>query len=256
MSDTHSPNSAPAGSVARLDPAPTLVLVHGAWHGKAGWDPLLPYLAEAGVPVAVVQLPGVGRAPGGHDLAGHVRFLRSELAALPGPLVVCAHSYGGAVLTEAAADSSNVVGLIYLAAFQLDVGESCADVNTPAPESERQGLRAVVDGDYLRVPPSAAPGMFYGDCSAARIRTALAELTPEHVRTVTVPVGAAAWRRIPSTYIVCARDAAISPEAQRALARRAGRVHTLDSAHSPMLSVPGELAALLVDEVRRFDRAS
>ncbi|MFC7582625.1 alpha/beta fold hydrolase [Nonomuraea antimicrobica] len=110
---------------------PTLVLVHGAWHGGWSWDPVLPALAAHGVPAHVVDLPGVGRAPGGHDLAGHAAYLREEVARLPGPVALCGHSYGGAVLTEAA--PADAVVLIYLAAFLLRPGESCVDANAATP---------------------------------------------------------------------------------------------------------------------------
>ncbi|WP_433241725.1 alpha/beta fold hydrolase [Streptosporangium sp. CA-135522] len=236
-------------TVAEKESKPTLVLVHGAWHGRWAWDPLLPFLRQAGIPVLAVQLPGIGRGPGEHDLAGHAAFLRAELQATTGPVVVCGHSYGGAVVTEAAAGLDNVKGLVYVAAFMVDVGESCVDANVPAPVLPDPTLGTVREGDYLRVPAAAATQMFYGDCTPQQARTAIAGLTPEHVKTVSTPVTRAAWREIPSTYVVCENDNAILAHVQTRMARRAKRSLVMDSAHSPMLSRPRELATLLTQAV-------
>lgn len=235
---------------------PTLLLVHGAWHGRWAWDPVLPLLAEAGIKFATVDLPGVDRAPGRHDLAGHVEYVRAELARVAGPVVICGHSYGGAVISEAAGNLPNIAGLVYLAAFMIEPGQSCADVNRPIAPPPDPALAAVSDGDYTRVPESAARHLFYGDATDEQARAAARRLTPEHVDTVRTPVTEAAWQFIPSTYIVCARDAALSPHIQREMARGAARVLTIDSAHAPMLTRPKELAALLVGTVRgaRRDR--
>lgn len=229
---------------------PTLLLVHGAWHGSWAWDPLLPKLAEAGVRARTVDLPGVGRAPGRHDLTGHVAWLRGELARSTGPVVICSHSYGGAVVSDAADGMPTVAGLVYLAAFMIEAGQSCADANKPAPTPPDPTLTSVRDGDYLRVPEPAARHMFYGDATEAQAVAAARRLTPEHVGTVTAPITRAAWRSVPSTYVVTERDAAILPEVQHRLARNASRTLTIDSGHSPMLTRPDELTALLVGTVR------
>lgn len=235
-------------------PPPTLVLVHGAWHGAWAWDLLVPLLEAAGIPTRAVQLPGVGRGPGDHDLRGHADFLRAELAALPGPLALCGHSYGGTVLTEAADGAADVRTLIYLTAFMLEPGESSADANSSAPAPPDPALAPHTEGDYLHVSPAAAHWMFYGGCPPEEAKRAAARLTPEHVGTVNAPVTRAAWRSIPSTYIVCRRDRALPGPAQRAMARRATWRAELDTAHSPMLSHPAKLAALLAEAARRTAR--
>lgn len=229
---------------------PTLLFVHGAWHGSWAWDPLLPKLAEAGIESRAVDLPGVDRAPGRHDLAGHVEYLRAELAQLTGPVVICSHSYGGAVVSEAADGVPAVAGLVYLASFMMEPGQACTDVNTPAPGPGDPALAPVLDGEFLHVPEPAARHMFYGDATEAQARSAARRLTPEHVGTVTSPISVAAWQSIPSTYIVCAKDAAVPPDVQYEMARHATRTVTLDSGHAPMLTQPSELAALLTGIVR------
>jgi len=229
---------------------PLLLLVHGAWHGAWAFDPLLPLLAEAGVEARAVQLPGVGRGPGRHDLAGHTAALRAEIVASDRRLVVCGHSYGGAVVTQAAVGASNVDRLVYLAAFMLAEGESCADANAPIPPAPN-GCTPVVEGDYLTVSADAAQYLFYNGCPADLAARAAGRLTPEHLNTVRSDVDRAAWRDIPSSYLVCERDNALAPEAQRRMAKRADECQVLDSGHSPMLGARAELATLLVDCVRR-----
>ncbi|MFC7582624.1 alpha/beta fold hydrolase [Nonomuraea antimicrobica] len=102
----------------------------------------------------------------------------------------------------------------------------------------------------MHVSPVAARHLFYDDCPAEPAEAAIARLTPEHVATVGSPVTRAAWTEAPSAYIVTAKDRAISPTAQRAMAERAGRRYEIDSGHSPTLTRPDELAALLARAIR------
>lgn len=234
----------------------TLVLVHGAWHGGWAWDHLMPFLSAAGLRTHAVQLPGVGRGAGRDDLVGHSEYLEAELAAIPGPVVLCGHSYGGAVITQASAAASNVVALIYVAGFMLDVGESCADVNrwSPAPAQRHRG--AWRSGSYVHVSADYALSMFYGGCSPEQAAAAAARLTPEHVGTLTTAATSAGWRDIRSTYVLCKADAAIPVETQRAMAHRATCQVELESAHSPMLSQPEELSHLIVRALEERTRRS
>jgi pimeloyl-ACP methyl ester carboxylesterase len=220
---------------------PVLLLVHGAWHGSWSWATLPQRLGAAGVQVRAVDLPGRGRGPAGpHDLAGHARYLRAVAEEIDGRVAVLAHSYGGAVATEALAGLPRLATLIYLAAFLLEPGESCKDANAATPDLG-PGLSPELDGDYLVVSPAAARAMFYGDCTQEQAAAAAARLTPEHLGTVTSPVTAAAWRDVPATYLVTRDDKSISAEAQRAMADKAAWRAELDSGHSPMLTRPAEL---------------
>src|SRR5689334_12110464 len=112
----------------------TVVLVHGAFHGAWCWSKVVPLLEEAGIPVVAVDLPGHGDSPGPpgdlYDAAAHVRAALDGIAGLK---VVCGHSYGGAVITEATADRADVTQLVYLAALMPDVGET---VGATMPEVE------------------------------------------------------------------------------------------------------------------------
>jgi pimeloyl-ACP methyl ester carboxylesterase len=237
---------------AQPGPEPVLLLVHGAWHGSWSWATLPRLLGASGVRTLAVDLPGRGRGPdGGHDLAAHASYLRSVAAGIDGPLAVLTHSYGGAVATEALAGLPRLSTLIYLAAFMLEPGQSCRDANVGTPDGG-PGLSPELDGDYLVIPPTAARYMFYGDCPAEQADAAAARLTPEHLGTVSSPVKAAAWRDVPTTYLVTRADNAISAQVQRAMAAKATWRAELDSGHSPMMSDP---AALAEQVLAALDRA-
>ncbi|WP_326557510.1 alpha/beta fold hydrolase [Micromonospora sp. NBC_01796] len=224
---------------------PTLLLVHGAWHGSWSWQKLEGKLAADGwatrsvqLPSAVVQDAPAEPLPGMYDDADVVR---TALAEISGPVVVVAHSYGGIPVTEATAGATNVVHLVYLASYQLDVGEAMLPFHgVPVPDS-LAGTLPVTDPATGR----ARGDFFYQDLDVAEAAEANARLVPQSVRACFEPVTRVGWRSIPSTYVVADKDQALSPSDQERMARRAGAVHHLPSGHSPFLSMPGALASLL-----------
>ncbi|MEU1285218.1 alpha/beta fold hydrolase [Kitasatospora sp. NPDC005856] len=228
---------------ARTD-RPAFLLVHGAWHGAWCWDALRTALDAAGWRSHTVDLPSSaahpdGAHPDGARPAGLLEdaaAIRDRLRRIDGPVVTVAHSYGGAPTTEAIAGATDVVRAVYLAAFQLDAGESVFSfLGAPAPKD-----------DTGRTPPNPdARRMYYTDVPAAEADRAVARLTPQNVRSFTQPVATAGWRTVPSSYIVCEHDQALEPARQHELAARADTVHRLPSGHAPFLSMPGELAVLL-----------
>src|SRR5687768_16528264 len=136
---------------------PTLVLVHGAWHGSWCWEPLADALGD--VPVQTVDLPSAGDDPAAlGDLYADAAAVRSALSSIGGPTVLLGHSYGGVVITEAVTADSGVAHLIYLCAFLLDEGESlaCAVGGTVPPWQD-------VRGDHVLVRTPAE--IFYNDVS-------------------------------------------------------------------------------------------
>ncbi len=224
----------------------TIVLVHGAWHGAWCWERVVPLLEQRGLSVRTVELPSVG--PSGSDrpdLTDDAAAVSAVLDAVGGPILLCGHSYGGMVITRAAADRSDVNRLVYLCAAMPDSGESGAAV------FERAGITAgwlVVDDGLMSVDPEQASSVFYGDCDSETQQAAITRLRPMSVAPHLEPVPTAAWRSIPSTYVVCTRDMAIPTEAQRrAFAPQAGEVVELDAGHSPFLSQPAAVAELLAD---------
>ena len=227
------------------DERPTMLLVHGAWHGPWVWAPLQSTLAGLGWATRTVPLPsssGTADPAGvGPGVAEDAAVVRRALDDVDGPVVVLAHSYGGIPVSQATAGATGVAHVVYLAAYQLDAGESMFSFHgVPAPESPA-GLMPIT-GD-----PRA---MFFQDVPDDLAEQALAQLGPQSLRSCTEPLTAAGWHTIPATYLVCERDGALPVELQEQLALRSGAVRRLPSGHSPQLSMPGELAAVLTDVVR------
>ena len=231
----------------------TVVLVHGAFHGAWCWDRVVPLVEVAGVPVIAVDLPGHG-ADGGPpgDLYAHSDWLRGFLESIPGPVVLVGHSYGGAVITDAAAGVPAVARLVYLAAIVPDAGETMTTVMPDRvaddePVSSVPGAMSVDSDGNLVVDSERAVEAFYADCSDADVEFALARLCPQSATSFGQPVRAAAWRTIPSTYVICHDDRAVSLGFQRALASRTTDVVEMSTSHSPFFSQPSRVADVLVE---------
>jgi pimeloyl-ACP methyl ester carboxylesterase len=225
----------------------TLVLVHGAWHGSWCWQRVVPELAQLGVPVRTVDLPSVApgaevRAAGSTALSADAAAVRAVIDELATPVVLCGHSYGGMVISLAGAGCARVTGLVYLCAFMPDAGQSLVTSGGGKPAS---WVRSLEDGTTLPEIERAAE-LFYADCDRATQDWAVGLLRPHHAGAFAEPVPEPAWRNVPATYIVCAQDRAIPPEVQREqFAPKARQTFQLQASHSPFLSQPAALAALL-----------
>jgi pimeloyl-ACP methyl ester carboxylesterase len=225
---------------------PTIVLVPGLWHGGWAWHKVEQELKKRGFPTMAVTFPGRDRAPGDPSFAGHCAHLRAELAAVEGPAVVVAHSYGGAVVTEAA-NPERVGAMVFVAAFALEPGESIADVvDGRATQDDAVAADSIdVSQGLLEVDRETAIAGFYHDCDPQEAEAAASRLTPEDPSTRTARVSTASWRRIPSEYVVCTDDRAITVERQRLLANRLDAYVDIDSGHSPMLCKADVLADII-----------
>jgi len=218
------------------DPA-TVVLVHGAWHGAWCWDEVAARLRADGTPVVAVDSPSV--AAGG-DMYDDARNLRDAIAEAGGETVVVGHSYGGVVATEGAAGVQGVRHLLYLTAFMLDEGESLSTIAGSTPPAWQ-----VPDPDGRTLSVVGAQQVFYNTCDPEVADMAAARLRPQTIASFVQPVKSVAWRDVPSTYVICDRDNAIPVPAQEAMAARADTTHRLDSDHSPFLTDPDAVAALI-----------
>jgi pimeloyl-ACP methyl ester carboxylesterase len=225
-----------------------VVFVHGACvrDGAWWWHWAAALLSERGIASHAALLPSCGEtgsAPGamGPSLADDVASVRACLQESDEPAVVVAHSYGGVVASEAAAQVPQVRHLLYIAGFLPEAGESLASFGdgTPAPY-----LDIGQDGTF-GVRADVAVETFLQDCDEQAAEQACARLVRQSAAVVTQPVAAAAWKDIPSTYVVCARDNGTSPDTQRAQSKRAGRAVELSSDHHPFLSQPGAVADLI-----------
>ncbi len=221
----------------------TIVLVHGAWGGAWCWERVVPLLEERGVPSIAVELPSAGGDPlEPPGLADDVAAVIGALDAAGGRAIVCGHSYGGVVVTAAAAGRSDVAHLVYLCAFMPDIGESLLILTGgPAPWIQRlEDGRTLPDIERL-----ATSG--YADCDEQTRDDAIARLRPHVTAPFAEPIASAAWREIPSTYVVCTEDRSIPVELQReTFAPRAGEAIEIAASHWPHLSQPELVAGILL----------
>lgn len=229
-----------------------VVLVHGAWHGAWCWSALQAELDRHGVPSFALDLPGHGTSaePLG-DMHGDASAVASFIDRLGTEVVLVGHSYGGAVITEAALHTTHVGHLVYLTAFVLDEGESMVSVAVladlpPEPEELLGNARNRGEHGTLVLDPQAAIPALYGHCTPDVQQAAAARLCPQAIASFVQPATGAAWRTTPSTYVRCTDDRAIAINHQDAMAARCSSVETLPTDHSPFASMPAETAALLV----------
>jgi pimeloyl-ACP methyl ester carboxylesterase len=217
--------------------SPAVLLVHGAWHGAWAFDELLPHLAAAGLDASTVDLPSSG-SPG--PMSDDAALVRAALDKLGRPTIVVGHSYGGIVISEGAAAAPNAAGLVYLCAFMLDTGGSLlATIGGETPSwvaiDPEAGMSTITD-------PIPA---FYGDVEPGLAQRSVERLGPQSMASFAEAQTQAAWQDTPSTYVICERDGAIPPELQAVMSANAGTVHRLDASHSPFLSRPAEVAAIV-----------
>jgi pimeloyl-ACP methyl ester carboxylesterase len=213
-----------------------VVLVHGAWHGAWCWDGVVVELHRLGVQVTAVELPLAG-------LHADVAAARSAIEAAGPASVVVGHSYGGSVISAAAAGLP-VARLIYLAAFLTESG-----ADTSALVSGKLGESIVVGERGYTVDPAAIPELFYGDSDPARAAEMIARLRPMPFDTSGPLETEPAWRSIPATYVVCTNDQAIPASSQRQMAARAEAVIEWPTDHSPFVTRPSAVAELIASYV-------
>ncbi|OBJ23118.1 alpha/beta hydrolase [Mycobacterium colombiense] len=222
-------------------PRPAVLLVPGAWHGRWSWHKVWCALAARGWQTYIAELPSTSE-PGlpRKSLRDDVAAIRMQIDRIGRPVVIVSHSYGGAVVSEGAANMSDVRHLVYVAGFQLDVGESVLSL-----ASGRVPAWWVIDGELVM--PGKPYEVLYPDVPSVVARRAVAELQPFSVASFNQRATAAAWRATPSTYIVCERDRAVSVELQEMLSTRATYVRRLATGHSPFLAAPGQLTKLIIE---------
>ena len=225
---------------------PTLVLVHGAWHGSWCWSQVVEQLDAHGRPSATVDLPSSGHDPaalgGLHD---DVASVRAVLDGITGPKVLVGHSYGGLPVSAAAAGRDDVVGVVYVCAFVLDEGDTLLGAAGGEPPAFW-----VLSDDGASITASDPVAVFYADCDPAVAERAVARLGHQSWSSVTTPLPPTAHRAVPTTYVVADLDGALPAVVQEAMAEgRVDHVVHVDSAHSPFLSRPTELTRHLLDAV-------
>lgn len=215
-----------------------VVLVHGGFVDGSGWEAVYNALKKDGYSVAIVQNPTI-------SLADDVAATRRIVAAQNGPVVLVGHSYGGAVITEAGNDPK-VAGLVYIAAFAPDKGESVSTlIKDPAPGTPVPPIVPLEDG-YLLLDKSKFPASFAADVALERAAFMADSQVPWGVAALSGSVSEPAWKTKPSWYLVATDDRMIPPDAQRAMSKRAGStVVEAKGSHAIFVSQPQAVASLI-----------
>jgi len=228
----------PAATAAPAEKSVSIVLVHGAFVDGSGWKSTYEILADAGYEVFVVQQPTIA-------LRDDVAETERVIAKARHPVILVGHSYGGMVITEAG-DNPKVRGLVYLAAFAPDKGESVSTLaEAPAPAGEHKAP-LVTEGDFLFVDRDKFSSSFAADVDVATTRFMSVAQVPWGLQAVQTKVDRVAWKAKPTHYLVATEDHMIPPTAQRMMAKRSGaKVAELKSSHAVMLSHPREVAAFI-----------
>lgn len=226
--------------------SPTLLLVHGAWSGAWIWSRVGRELDQRATPWCTVDLPS--SIEGAHPetyLLDDARAV-ADVARDLGPVVLVGHSYGGAVITEAAGLIEECAGLLYVAALIPELGQSATECARRVAERTVLDRAIYLDGPYLRLEPELAGNALYQDCEREDVDEALSRLSSQTLASFRSPRTSGDVAR-PRWYVKCRDDFAVSPTLQDLLARHCDEVVTLASGHSPMWSRPHTLADLLVN---------
>jgi pimeloyl-ACP methyl ester carboxylesterase len=217
-----------------------IVLVHGAWADGSCWSKIIPLLQAAGLNAAAVQNPLTSIAD---DVAATNRIINAQ----DGPLLLVGHSYGGAVITEAG-NHPKVAGLVYVAAFAPEEGETLAGLaqNFPTPPLFSE-LRPIEDG-FLLLTPKGVTEDFAQDLSAEEKQTMIATQAATQGALLSTPITKAAWHTKPSWFVIAANDRAIAPEQEVSTAKRMGaKTLTVSSSHVAMLAQPKQVAEFVIE---------
>jgi pimeloyl-ACP methyl ester carboxylesterase len=232
--------------MGRMVTRPNIVLIHGAWADGSCWSGVIERLQADGYHVTAPQFPLT-------SLADDVARLRQVLDLQDGPTVVAGHSYGGQIMTALGSDAPNVAGLVYIAAFGIDEGESLGALLAQGPPSpvlehavtDKQGSIWLSQDDFVH--------HFAADVDPVRAQVMHAVQQALAGSVFTDVMGTPAWKSLPSWYLVATNDEAIPPDAERLFASRMGATTIeVPSSHVAMVSHPDEVAQLIRTAAETF----
>lgn len=220
-------------------PKPNIVLVHGAWADGSSWSAVIQRLQNDGYNVIAPQFPLT-------SLADNLARLRQVLAVQDGPTIVVGHSYGGQIITALGTDAPNVVGLVYIAAFGLDEGESLGALLSQGPPPPALAHLRIDAQGFAWIPQADFVNHFAADVESDKANVMYAVQQPLHLSALADVMGTPAWRTLPSWYMVATNDEAIPPDAERFFAQRMGATTVeVKSSHVPMVSKPDKVVNLI-----------
>jgi pimeloyl-ACP methyl ester carboxylesterase len=230
-----------------MTPPPNIVLVHGAWADGSSWSAVVARLQAEGYHVTAPQFPLT-------SLADDVARLRQVLNVQDGPTIVAGHSYGGQIMTGLGADAPNVAGLVYVAAFGLDEGESLGALLSQGPvapalehmTTDAQGFAWLSEDDFVN--------HFAADVDRAQARVLHAVQQPIAGSAFGEVMGQPAWKSLPTWFLITKDDEALPPDAQRQFAARMGATTAeVPASHVAMVSHPADVVVLIEAAARTVD---
>lgn len=214
-----------------------IVLVHGAFADGSGWEGVYKILVKRGYNVSVVGNPNTG-------LADDVEAVKRVLNRQDGPAILVGHSYGGAIITEGGSDK-NVAGLVYVAAFVPDEGETLLKLLQSGPPSPNSGILPPQDG-YLWYDKAKFHSGFSADLSAEKAAFMYDSQVPVNAAVFQATITKAAWKTKPTWYVVATQDQTIPPDGQRFMAKRANaKVTEVKGSHVVFISQPTAVADVI-----------
>jgi pimeloyl-ACP methyl ester carboxylesterase len=222
---------------------PNIVLVHGAWADGSSWSAVIEQLQAEGYSVTAPQFQMT-------TLADDVDRLRHVLSRQNGPTLVVGHSYGGQIITALGTDAPNAVGLVYVAAFGLDEGESIGALLEQAPAGPALAHLDVDERGFAWLPEEDFVKHFAADVDPVRAEVMFAVQQPLHWSALGEVMGVPAWKSLPTWFLIADGDQAIPPDAQRQFAPRMGAT-TVEVAtnHVAMVSHPDDVLQLVKEAV-------
>ena len=226
-----------------------IVLVHGGFVDGSGWESVYQCLRRDDYMVSVVQNPTL-------SLADDVRATKSIIAAQSGPVILVGHSYGGVVITEAGNDPK-VVGLVYIAAFAPDAGESVSSlIKDPPPGAPVPPILPPENG-FLFLDKAKFPGSFAADVDAEKAHFMADSQVPWGLEALGGTITKPAWKSKPSWYLVATEDRMIPPPAQRLMSKRAGATMVeVSGSHAIYVSQPDAVARLIAQAAQGMQKAT
>ena len=221
---------------------PNIVLVHGIWADGSSWSKVIPILQNAGHRVIAVQLPL-------HSLADDVATVKRAIDLVGGPTILVGHSYGGIVITNAGYNNPNVTGLVYVAAFAPDEGQSITSFIDPA--TLPPGFFIFDSGGFAYINPKIFPQAFAQDVNTTEAEIMAITQKPGHQSLLAEPSGPPAWKQLPTWFQVSESDHIIPPDLERMFAQRMNATTiSLDSSHASLVSHPDEIAQFILNATK------
>ena len=222
--------------------ATNIVLVHGGWADGSGWSKQIPILRDAGYNVIAVQLPT-------HSLADDVETVKRAISHIGGLAILVGHSYGGEVITNAGYNNPNVTGLVYIAAFAPDEGQSLSSFVDPAKFPK--DLFLVDSGGFIYLNPKIFRENFAQDVDSAEADLMAIVQKPFNQSIFGEKSGFPAWKQLPTWYQISDADRMIPPDVQRMFAERMNATTlSLNTSHASYVSHPNEIAELILNATK------